>query len=113
MDLDISIVTQGESCVLSLTGEVDVYTAPALRERLLEANETACGVVIVDMTAVEFIDSSGLGVLVSGLKRVRERGAEMKIITERESILKIFQITGLDRVFLICPTLSDAMEPEA
>ncbi len=113
MDLDIAIATEQAACLLTLTGEVDVYTAPKLRERLIEANDTACDAVVVDMSAVDFIDSSGLGVLVSGLKRVRERGAAMKIVCDRESILKVFRITGLDRVFEICRTLAEALEPGA
>jgi anti-sigma B factor antagonist len=113
MDLDIATGTGEGACVLTLTGEVDVYTAPKLRESLIEANDTACEAVVVDMTGVDFIDSSGLGVLVSALKRIRERGAVMRIVCDRESILKIFQITGLDRVFGISRTLAEALEPEA
>jgi anti-sigma B factor antagonist len=108
MDLQIALDRNGEACVLTLQGEVDVYTAPAVRTRLLEAVEGGCPVLVVDMAGVDFIDSSGLGVLVSGLKRIRESGGRMTLVTDRESILKIFRITGLDKVFDIVPTLGEA-----
>ena len=112
MDLEIVLSRETEGCVVTLRGEVDVYTAPALRNRLVEAVESECGVIIVDMTGVDFIDSSGLGVLVSALKRVREHDAIMRIVCSKESILKIFKITGLDRVFPISATLAEAIKPE-
>lgn len=112
MDLDIASSREGDACVVTLTGEVDVYTAPVLRERLIEAIETQCPLVVIDMTAVGFIDSSGLGVLVSALKRVRERDAQMRIATGQEAILKVFRITGLDRVFETCNTVAEALETE-
>ena len=108
MDLEISTGRHGAACVVTLTGEVDVYTAPALRVRLIEAVESDCRAIIVDMTGVEFIDSSGLGVLVSILKRVSEKGSTMTIVSDREVVLKVFRITGLDRVFPIVPTLAEA-----
>jgi anti-sigma B factor antagonist len=109
MDLEIAFSQEGDACVVALKGEVDVYTAPALRERLIEASETDCAAVVVDMTDVDFIDSSGLGVLVSALKRVRERDGQMRIVTTKEPILKIFRVTGLDRVFDLSPTLAEAV----
>jgi anti-sigma B factor antagonist len=109
MDLDIEFSQDGDACIVALKGEVDVYTAPALRERLIEASESGSLTVVVDMTGVDFIDSSGLGVLVSALKRVRENGGQMRIVTSKEPILKIFRITGLDRVFELSPTLPEAV----
>jgi anti-sigma B factor antagonist len=101
MDLEIEFSQDGNACIVALAGEVDVYTAPALRERLIEASETGCGTVVVDMTGVDFIDSSGLGVLVND--------GQMRIVTAKEPILKIFRITGLDRVFDLSPTLPEAV----
>jgi anti-sigma B factor antagonist len=109
MDLEIEFSQDGDACIVTLQGEVDIYTAPALRERLIEASETDCSTVVVDMTEVDFIDSSGLGVLVSALKRVRENDGQMRIVTAKEPILRIFRITGLDRVFELSPTLPEAV----
>ena len=108
MDLEISVGRHGDACVVTLTGEVDVYTAPTLRARLIEAADSDSSAIVVDMSGVDFIDSSGLGVLVSILKRVREQGSTMSIVSDREVILKVFRITGLDRVFPIVPTLAEA-----
>lgn len=109
MELEISTERNDGICVVTLAGEVDVYTAPVLRARLIEASE-AGGPIIVDMSGVDFIDSSGLGVLVSILKRVREQDSSMTIVSDREAVLKVFRITGLDRVFEMVPTLAEATD---
>jgi anti-sigma B factor antagonist len=107
MDLDISTNHKDGASIVALSGEVDVYTAPVLRARLIEATESGAGPLVVDMSGVEFIDSSGLGVLVSILKRISEQGSTMTIVSDREIVLKVFRITGLDRVFEIVPTIAD------
>ena len=113
MDLEITSGRLGGACLVTLAGEVDVYTAPALRSRLVEAADSGCPQLIVDMSAVDFIDSSGLGVLVGILKRVSEQGSTMTIVSDREVVLKVFRITGLDRVFPIAATLAEATGPAA
>ncbi len=107
MELQIRDEQEGAMCVLTLEGEVDVYTAPVLKEKLVDNIERGCSNVLVDMERVTFIDSSGLGVLVSALRRARERGGSVRILCTRDNILKIFRITGLDKVF---PIFSDAAE---
>ena len=111
MELEIASGRLGSACLVTLTGEVDVYTAPELRKRLIEAVDTGSGSLVVDMSAVDFIDSSGLGVLVSILKRVSEQGQTMTIVSDREIVLKVFNITCLDRVFPIVATLAEATGP--
>lgn len=95
-------------CVLTVAGEVDVYTSPKLRSALIEAAGEDCSVVVVDMDKVGFIDSSGLGVLVGALRRVREAGGDLRVVCSRESVIKIFRITGLDKVFPTFTSLADA-----
>lgn len=107
MELDITTERDADVCVLALSGEVDVYAAPRLKQELVSAIEDGCANVIVDMERVSFIDSSGLGVLVSALRRARERDGTVRIVCTRENVLKIFRITGLDKVF---PIFSDAGE---
>jgi len=107
MELEISTEHQGSVCTIKLAGEVDVYTAPQLKEELVALIQGGCTRLIVDMDLVNFIDSSGLGVLVSALRRVREKDGAVRIVCTRDSILKIFRITGLDKVF---PIFSDAAE---
>lgn len=107
MELDIRTEQDGNICTVVLAGEVDVYTAPVLKDKLVSIIEGGCVDVVVDLQNVAFIDSSGLGVLVSALRRSRERGGAVRIVCTRESILKVFRITGLDKVF---PLFSDAAE---
>jgi anti-sigma B factor antagonist len=108
MELDIKSERNGEVCSVSLDGEIDVYTAPRLKEELVSVVESGCPNVIVDMEKVGFIDSSGLGVLVSALRRARERDGVVRIVCTRDNILKIFRITGLDKVFPIFADMDEA-----
>jgi anti-sigma B factor antagonist len=110
MELDISSEREGDVCVLKLEGEVDVYTAPRLKEQLVEDIEDGCVNVIVDLEGVAFIDSSGLGVLVGGLRRAKERSGTIRLVCTRENILKIFRITGLDKVFPVFSDIGEARE---
>lgn len=107
MELEITTERDSDVCLLTLSGEVDVYAAPRLKEELVSAIEDGCVNVIVDLERVSFIDSSGLGVLVSALRRARERDGTVRIVCTRENVLKILRITGLDKVF---PIFADASE---
>jgi anti-sigma B factor antagonist len=108
MELDIQIDQSQDMCVVTLAGEVDVYTAPRLKEKLVSAIEGGCSNVVIDMESVGFIDSSGLGVLVSALRRARERDGSVRLVCTRDNILKILRITGLDKVFPIFSEKSEA-----
>jgi anti-sigma B factor antagonist len=110
MELQIRDEQDDTMCVLTLEGEVDVYTAPALKEKLVANIEKGCSNVVVNMEGVSFIDSSGLGVLVSALRRSRERGGSVRILCTRDNILKIFRITGLDKVFPIFSDINEARQ---
>jgi len=96
--------------VIALTGEVDLYTAPELKSQMLELIANGATEVVVDFTDTTFIDSTTLGVLVSGVKRLREKGGTLSIVCSDRNITKIFEITGLDRVFTIYPTRAEALE---
>lgn len=110
MDLSIQERAAGEGrMVVEVTGEIDVYTAPKLREALLNLVESGNYRLIVDMEGVEFLDSTGLGVLVGGLKRVRAHDGAIDIVCTQGRILRIFKITGLSNVFTIYDTVDDAL----
>ena len=96
------------STVIAVGGEIDVYTAPRLREKLISLVESGSHRLIVDMGEVEFLDSTGLGVLVGGLKRVRAHDGWIDLVCTQGRILRIFRITGLNKVFDIYDTVSDA-----
>ena len=110
MELDIQMNQAGDLCEMVLSGEVDVYTAPRVKQELVARIEGGCINVIVDLEGVAFIDSSGLGVLVSALRRARERDGSVRIVCTRDSVLKIFRITGLDKVFPIFSDISEARQ---
>jgi len=110
MELDIRTKHDGDVCTISLDGEIDVYTAPVLKEELVNAIQGGCTHLILDLEKVGFIDSSGLGVLVSALRRAREKDGTVRVVCTRENILKIFRITGLDKVFPIFSDVAQAAE---
>jgi anti-sigma B factor antagonist len=99
--------------VIEVGGEIDVYTAPRLREAIVAAIEAGHTRLIIDVRKVDFLDSTGLGVLVGALKRVRSDGGSLDIVCTQERILKIFQITGLDKVFGLHASLDDAQAAHA
>jgi anti-sigma B factor antagonist len=109
VELSLSTRTQQEHTVLSVGGEIDVYTAPQLRQRLIELVEEGSQHIVVDMEHVEFLDSTGLGVLVGGLKRVRALDGSLRLVCAQERILKIFRITGLEKVFGIYGSVDEAV----
>jgi anti-sigma B factor antagonist len=108
MDLDLETSTQGDATVVSLRGEIDVYTAPRLRQTLIDLISEGATDIVVDMSGVDFLDSTGLGVLVGGLKRVKAKEGSLKLVVTQEKILKIFDITGLTKVFPIFGSLDEA-----
>src|SRR5215469_5784351 len=97
------------STVIAVSGEIDVYTAPRLREALVSLVDAGNYRLIVDMEGVEFLDSTGLGVLVGGLKRVRAHDGVIDLVCTQGRILRIFRITGLSRVFNIYDSVDEAM----
>jgi anti-sigma B factor antagonist len=110
MELDVATENRGSACTLTLTGEVDVYTSPELKKRMLAVIDGGCVNIVVDLEGLDFIDSSGLGVLVSTLRRVKEQGGTLRLVCSKEGILKVFRITGLDKVFPVVATVEEAQE---
>lgn len=101
MELSLATREVAGHTVVEVRGEVDVYTAPVLRERLLEIVNGGASRVVVDLRPVDFMDSTGLGVLVGALKRLRLAEGDLSLVCDSEKLLKIFRITGLDRVFAL------------
>ena len=87
--------------VVAVGGEIDVYTAPKLRDKITELVAQGTYDIVIDMGGVEFLDSTGLGVLVGGLKKVRAHEGSLALICNQDRLLKIFRITGLAKVFVI------------
>jgi anti-sigma B factor antagonist len=101
--VDLSLETRqvGDRTVVSVGGEIDVYTAPKLRDKITELVNAGSHALVIDMEKVEFLDSTGLGVLVGGLKKVRAHDGSMELVCSQDRLLKIFRITGLAKVFTI------------
>ena len=95
--------------VIELGGEVDLYTAPEFKERLVQVIEDGKKQLVVDLSKATFIDSTTLGVLVGGVKRLRPSGGSLALVCTDQNITKIFEITGLDRVFTIHATRDEAL----
>lgn len=112
MNLSVSTEDVGGHRVVSVRGEVDVYSAPTLRKSVQEAIDEHCCDLIVDLSDIAFIDSTGLGVLVGGQNRAGELGGKLSLVCAQERVLKLFRITGLDEVFAIYPTRDEALSAE-
>jgi anti-sigma B factor antagonist len=85
--------------LIELEGEVDVYTAPQLKQQMIQLLESGAKEVAVDLTKVDYLDSTALGVLIGGLKRMRERDGNLALICPSARIKRVFEITGLDKIF--------------
>jgi anti-sigma B factor antagonist len=101
VDLSVSTREQDGRMIVEVGGEIDVYSAPTLRDQLNGLVAAGHHHLIVDMQGVEFLDSTGLGVLVGGLKKVRAHDGSLQLICNQDRLLKIFRITGLAKVFVI------------
>ena len=110
MDLNINVRDKGDARIIDLTGEVDAYTSSRFREVMVELIDDGNIRLIVSMAKVEYIDSSGLGALVGGLKRISEKDGKIVLVCDQPQVLKVFEITGLEKVFPIFPSESEAIE---
>ena len=109
VDLTLSNREVDGHTIVAVGGEIDVYTAPKLRDQISDLVNAGKSSLIVDLEAVDFLDSTGLGVLVGGLKKVRAQDGSMSLICSQDRLLKIFRITGLAKVFVIHDTAEAAL----
>ncbi len=102
-----------ERHVLAIRGEIDLFTAPELKQVLAESIEAGRIRIIVDLTETTFLDSTALGVLIGAVKRLRSRHGALAMVNVDENIAKTFEITGLDQIFTIVATRDEAVEAVA
>jgi anti-sigma B factor antagonist len=95
--------------VVAVRGEIDLFTAPELKQVLTDAIEGGERRVVVDLSGVSFLDSTALGVLIGTVKRLRSRGGALALVNTDPTIAKTFEITGLDQIFTILDTRDDAI----
>ena len=109
MDLTLATREVDGRTIVAVGGEIDVYTAPKLRDKITELVAAGVFHIVIDMERVEFLDSTGLGVLVGGLKKVRAQGGSLQLVCHQDRLLKIFRITGLAKVFAIHESFDAAL----
>lgn len=108
IDVLVESKARGDWIVVTVTGEVDVYTAPKLKDELVGLIEEGKNQIVVDLEGVEFMDSSGLGVLVGALRRLKEREGTLALVCTKGPVLRILSITGLNKVFPVYQSVDEA-----
>jgi anti-sigma B factor antagonist len=103
----------GDAHVVSVKGEIDLFTAPDFKQRVSAPIDAGVPKVVVDLSETTFIDSSSLGVLIGAHRRLKLHGGSLAIVCSNESIAKTFRITGLDGVFTLTGSLEDALDGDA
>jgi anti-sigma B factor antagonist len=110
----LELVTAGDDCaVLRITGEVDVSTAPQVRDQVVRLIADGVIRLIADLRDVTFLDSAGLGALVGSLRRVRVHDGSLTIATASSRLLRLFELTGLVNAFTLYPTVWEAADSDA
>jgi anti-sigma B factor antagonist len=107
--LEASVMEMGAMPILQLTGEIDLSTSDEFKQVVYKMIESGKKNIVVDLTGVKFMDSTGLGVLVGALKKARMQSGSIRLICSNETILKTFTLTGLDKVFLIYNNLRECL----
>jgi anti-sigma B factor antagonist len=99
--------------VIGLKGEVDLYTCPELKHELLRVIADGAILVVVDLTETTFIDSTGLGVLIRGVERLQTEGGRLAVVCTDPNMTKVFEVTGLNRIFPIFASREEALAQAA
>jgi anti-sigma B factor antagonist len=99
--LELTVSERDGEAVVRAAGELDVNTAPELREQLARLVSEGTRQIVVDLTDVSFVDSTALSVLVSALKRLRQADGDLQLASPNASVRRVFEITGLTRLFTI------------
>lgn len=107
MELGITTQATGSRTVVAVTGELDVHTADDLQGALRDLIDNGAGDVVVDLRELEFLDSTGLGVLVRALKWAREAGGGLQVVADDDKIVKVFTITGLGSAMSLTRVLQE------
>ena len=110
MDFDIKTMDQGN--VITVLQDLDLSRSRDFEKVLLEQAATGKSRLIVDLSAAQFIDSSGIQALVVGMKKMKETGGKIRLVLSNPAILRIFTMLSLNKVFAIFPTLEDALKQD-
>jgi anti-sigma B factor antagonist len=110
LSVEIKTEHDGNAIVYRLRGSLDFETAPSLRAALLEAADQGKHDIVVDLSHLEFLDSSGLGALIGAHKRALEHGGRLRLIISAGTIARLLTITGLMDVLAVYPSIEAALE---
>jgi anti-sigma B factor antagonist len=111
VEFTVQVSERDGRSIVAGSGELDVHVAPALQAEVDPLAKRPNGALIIDLTDVGFIDSTGLGVLVTALKHAREAGGTLDVVASTPRVLKVFALTGLDVVIPMHATLDEALSP--
>ena len=110
MEFGVTVASQGEWEILTVTGEIDMATAPRFRQRLLAVIGAGAQDVVIDLSGVDFIDSTGLGVLMGAAKRVRGAGGDIRLVMTGSRLSELVELTRLDRVLDVFDSVAEATQ---
>ncbi len=113
LSIDVSSATDGASQLFALSGTLDIATSPSLRAALMEAAERDKHEIIVDLSQLEFLDSTGLGALIGAHKRAADHDGSVRLVAQEGQILRLLRITGLLDVFSVYPSVEAALADHA
>jgi anti-anti-sigma factor len=112
LSIDLTTTDKGDR-IYVLHGSLDIATSPSLRAALMEAAEHEAHAIVVDLTDLEFLDSTGLGALIGAHKRAAEMNGSVRLVAHEGQILRLLRITGLLDIFSVYPNLDAALSDEA
>jgi len=110
MNLSIDTVKGNNQMIVHVSGEVDIYTAPDLKKQLLELTKQEGQSVVVDLSHVNYMDSTGIGVFISALKSTKENESHLKLVNLQSQVMRLFDITGLNEIIEIQPEIRGVSE---
>jgi anti-sigma B factor antagonist len=113
VDFSVQVDQHEAWTVVRVHGDVDVATAPRLREQLIDLVTAGQGQLVLDLDGVDFLDSTGLGVIVGALKRTRTHGGDLRLVCNRSRLRKVFELTALDRALPLATTVDEAITGQA
>ncbi len=108
--MSLHVSKQGEVCIIEVEGQLIVGNRQELKQRVLDEAEGGARKILVDFARTGYIDSSGLGVLVSLAKRLRELGGDLRLANLNDDLQTLFELTKLDTLFQIADTRESALE---
>jgi len=110
VSIDIQVEQMGNSSVISVRGEVDLYSSPGLRQEIKKQIKKKPEVLIIELSRVEYMDSSGVATLVEGLKNIGKKGGKLRLAGLTDPVQQVFRFAHLDKVFEIFPDLDKALD---